>query len=79
MHWGQGQEMTLTFHTFINSISCLHLPTFKSQAAIVSEKYDNFNFSYRDALVTKFDLAIKKVKINPGSSFEQTMMGWSPR
>ena len=24
-------------HTFINSISCLHLPTFKSQAAIVSE------------------------------------------
>ena len=24
-------------HTFINSISCLHLPTFRSQAAIVSE------------------------------------------
>ena len=24
-------------HTFINSISCLHQPTFRSQAAIVSE------------------------------------------
>ena len=30
MPWGQGQEMTLTFHTFISSISCLHLPTFRS-------------------------------------------------
>ena len=25
-------------HTFINSTSCLHLPTFRSHAAIVSEK-----------------------------------------
>ena len=25
-------------HTFINLISCLHLPTFRSQATIVSEK-----------------------------------------
>ena len=25
-----------------------------------------------------FDLAIKYVKVTPGSSFEQTMMGWSP-
>ena len=25
-------------HTFINSISCLHLPTFRSLAAMVSEK-----------------------------------------
>ena len=29
--------------------------------------------------VTKFDLAIKKDKVNPWSSFEQTMMGRSPR
>ena len=27
--------------------------------------------------MTKFDLAVKKVKVTPGSSFEQTMMGWS--
>ena len=25
-------------HTFVNSISCLHLPTFRSQAATVSEQ-----------------------------------------
>ena len=30
-------------HTFINSISCLHLPTFRSQAAIVSEKNPLFS------------------------------------
>ena len=48
-------------------------------AAIASEKSTVFTFSYRKALVSKFDLTIKKVKIIPGSSFEQTMMGWSPR
>ena len=37
MPWGQGQEMTLTFNTFINSIRCLLLPAFRSLAAIVSE------------------------------------------
>ena len=41
----QGQEMTLTLHThFINSISRLHLPTFRSPAAIVSEKSTAFTF-----------------------------------
>ena len=46
-------------HTFINSISCLHLPTFWSQAAIVSEKSTVFTFSYRKAYVTKVGLAVK--------------------
>ena len=36
-------------HTFIISISCLHLPTFRSQAAIVSEKTTVFTFSHRKA------------------------------
>ena len=45
--------------TFINSISCLHLSTIRSKAAIVSEKSTVFTFSYRKAEVTKFDLAIK--------------------
>ena len=62
-------------HTFINSISCLHLPTFRSHAAIVSEKFLVFTFSHRNALVTKFDLAVKWVKVTRGLSFEQTMMG----
>ena len=46
-------------HTFIKSISCLYLPTFRSQASIVSEKSTVFTFSYRKALVSKFDLAVK--------------------
>ena len=46
---GQGQEMTLTFYTFISSIICLHPSTFKSQSATVSEKSTVFTFSYRKA------------------------------
>ena len=34
-------------HTFIISISCLYLPTFRSQAAILSEKSTVFTFSHR--------------------------------
>ena len=36
-------------HTFIISISCLHLPNFMSQAAIVSEKSTVFTFFHRKA------------------------------
>ena len=46
-------------HAFINIITCLHLPTFRSQVPIVSEKSTVFNFSYRNAYVTKFDLGCK--------------------
>ena len=46
-------------HSFIHSIRCLLLPTFRSLAAIVSEKSSVFTFSYRKAYVTKFDLAVK--------------------
>ena len=77
---GQGREMTLTSNTHIPSlISCLLVPSFRSQAAILSEKSTVFTFSYRKAYVTKFDLGVNKVKVNPGSSFVQTMMGWSPQ
>ena len=31
----------------VNSFSSLHLQTFRSQAAIISEKYTVFTFSYR--------------------------------
>ena len=76
---GPRSKMTLTINTHISSIRCQLLLTCRSLAAIVSEKSTVFNFSYRKALVTKFDLAIKYVKVTPGLSFEQTMMGWSPR
>ena len=46
-------------HIFINSIRCLLLLTFRSLAAIVSEKSTVFTFSYRKAYVTKFNLAVK--------------------
>ena len=46
-------------HTFIYSIRCLLLPTFRSLATIVSEKSTVFTFSYRKAYVTKFDIAVK--------------------
>ena len=36
-------------HTFMKSISCLYLPTFRSQASTVSEKSTVFTFSYRKA------------------------------
>ena len=31
-----------------------------------------FTFFYQTPWVTKFDIAVKKLKVNPGSSFEQT-------
>ena len=47
-------------HSFIISISCLHLPTLRSQAAKVSEKSTVFPFfPHRKASITKFDLAVK--------------------
>ena len=36
-------------HTFMKSISCLYLPTFRLQVSIVSEKSTVFTFSYRKA------------------------------
>ena len=71
--------MTSTFKTHTPSFRCLLLPIFRSLAAIVSEKSTVFTFSYRKAYVTEFDLAVKLVKVTPGSSFAQFMMGWSPR
>ena len=46
-------------HTFIYSIRCLLLLTFRSLAAIVFKKSTVFTFSYRNVYVTKFDLAVK--------------------
>ena len=62
--------------TFINSFGCLHLTSFRSQFAIFSEKSTVFTFSYRKTYVTKFDLSVNWAKVNPGSSFVQTMIGW---
>ena len=79
MALGQGQEMILIFNTHIpphKSISCQHLPTSRSQ----------FHQFLKNPLFSLFtiekpnlpNLAIKQVKVTPGSSFVQTMMGSSP-
>ena len=47
--WSKSDLDVQYSHTFIISISCLHLPTFRSQAAIVSEKSTVFTFSHRKA------------------------------
>ena len=62
-------------HIFIYSIRCLLLLTFMYLAVTASENSTAITFSYRKAYVTKFDLAVKYVKVTPGLSFEQTMMG----
>ena len=66
-------------HTFIYSISSLHLAVFMSQAAMVFKKSIVFTFSHVNTYVSKIGLAIKYVKVIPGPSFAQTMMGWSPQ
>ena len=49
------------------------------QAAIVFEKSIIFTFSHVKAYVYKIDLAVKYVKVILGSSFDQTVMGCSPK
>ena len=45
-----SNDLDLQFsHTFMKSISCLYLPTVRSQGSIVSEKSTVFTFSYRKA------------------------------
>ena len=70
-------EMTLTFNTFISSVNCQRT-NFRSQASIVSEKSTVSYFSIEKPKEPILTLALK-VRVNPGSSFEQTMMSWSPR
>ena len=80
MYTTLSHDLDLVYsHTFIHSIRCLLLPIFRSLAAILSEKPTVFIFSHRNACVTKFNLGVNQVKVNPGSPFIQTMMGWSPR
>ena len=38
-----------------------------------------FLFCTKTMVVTKFDIAVKWAKVNQRSSFEQTIMGWSPQ
>ena len=70
--------MTLTLNTKLLSFTELVVCIYQFSGHI-SEISIVFPFSYRKALVTKFDFAVNLVKVTPGSSFVQTMMGRSPR
>ena len=63
---------------FIYLIRCLLLLTFRSLAAIVSEKSTVFTFPTEKPKLLNLT-AVKQVKVSPGSSFEQTMISWSPQ
>ena len=71
--------MTLTRINHILSLVVLHLPIFRSQAAIVFKKSIVFTFSHVKTYVSKIDLAVKQVKVILGSSFYHTMMGCRPK
>ena len=66
-------------HIFICSIRCLRLLPFRSLAAIVSERSTVFTFFYRKGC---YQIWLGR-KIgqghSSGSSFEQTMINWSPQ
>ena len=69
------QEMTLTFHTFISSINCLNLPTFKSHASIVSEKTTVFISSYRKAKVSNLTLLKNRSRSTQGHHLKKNYDG----
>ena len=54
-------------HSFIYFISYLHLPLFRSQAAIIFKKSIVFTFSHVKASISKNDLAVKLIKVMCGS------------
>ena len=54
------------YHTFINSMRCLLLSSFRSLAAIVSEKSTVFTFSNVNAQITQFDLAVNRSRSTEG-------------
>ena len=57
-------------HTFINSISGLHLPTFRPQAGILSEKNPLFSlFFYRKTKLPNFTLPLNRSRSTQGYHF----------
>ena len=75
MTLGKSHEMTLTLNPHIPLST--HLVNCMSQSAKISKNFTVFTFSYRKVQVPKF--AVKYVNVNPRSTFEQIIMGWSLR
>ena len=74
--------MTFTFNTHIPSdaqlVVCIYqLLGHRLQCFLKNPLFSLFPIE--KPKVTNFDLAVKYVKVTPGSSFEQVMMGRSPK
>ena len=64
----QCQRMALTFDTHSTSVTHL-VEFFKQLETLGCSRFQKkiFTFSYTKAYVTKFDIGVKWVKVNPGS------------
>ena len=76
----QGQKMTLNFNTHLLSTE-LVVCNYNFQATGCNSllSIHCFPIFHRKALITKFDLVVKLVKVTPGSSFEQAILRRSLR
>ena len=75
----QGQEMTSTLKIHLLSFTELVIKIYKFPGHWLQQFLKYPLFSCRKAKITKFDLAVKYVKVTSGSSFEYTMVSRSPR
>ena len=81
MTFGQGQEMTLTLKTNTTSLAQYVVCIYQLSSHRLQNFLKNLMFSlffHGKAYVTKIDIAVKYVKVNPRSCFIHTMMSQSP-
>ena len=68
----RGQKSTLTFEAYLQPLP-LNISSENNNLGFNSIKKSTFQkMSNLDALGSKFDLDVKQVKVNLGSSFEHT-------
>ena len=68
----ERSKVSLTFGAYINKTSVLICKYYDFCLNSYIEKWTFQDFSNINALGIKFGLAVKEIKVNPGSSFEQT-------
>ena len=77
MMFGQGQgniDLDYSYNLFTHLFYYINkLPATISKQSII------ITFSHKKAKVATFDIVVKKLQVNLGLSFEQTIMGLCPR